>query len=323
MRTKRKSESHIIEKNSLKIIGDILPTYWTIREYKPDYGIDLSIELFEKKENKLNKVYDTLGEHLYIQVKGVEKIKTGSIKIYERNNIENEKIIEKNEFQDLKVVKYSIDTLELKTVQRMGSSLPVLLFVVDTTSKLIYFLCLNDYIDKVILPKNKDYHLKKTITLNIPESNIISKTKETLIPLYLYAKRPKYYAFFIKVGYQRNELNFIGKNLISQCKYFAEILMNQDIFSGENNWHIMSSIHSNLGKLIEKGKGPSSILKKTDDINAVWENGAFPNELYTETEMLNSMSIQALWDQMDNLKNVYETICREWFLPTSLGIKNS
>lgn len=323
MRTKRKSESHIIEKKSLKIIDDILPTYWTIREYKPDYGIDLSIELFEEKENKSHKVYDTLGEHLFIQVKGVEKIKKGNIKIYERNNIENEKIIEKKEFQNLKVIKYSIDTVELKTVQRMGSSIPVLLFVVDTTSECIYFLCLNDYIDKIILPKNTDYHLKKTLTLNIPESNIISKKKETLKPLYLYAKRPKYYAFFIKVGYQRNELDFVGKELIKQCKYFAEILMNQDIFSEENNWHIMSGINSNLKRLIEKEKGPSTIIKKTDDVDAVWEYGSNSTELYTETEMLNSMSIRSFWDQMDNLKNVYETICREWFIPTNLGIKNN
>ena len=45
MRTKRKTLAHLIDKSALDIIDDLIPEYWTIREYKPDYGIDLAIEL--------------------------------------------------------------------------------------------------------------------------------------------------------------------------------------------------------------------------------------------------------------------------------------
>ena len=80
MRTKRKSLSHIIDATANEIIRSKLPIYWSIRDYKPDYGIDLAIELFEKSNDGTNN-YDTLGEHIFIQVKGTKKIKTISIKI--------------------------------------------------------------------------------------------------------------------------------------------------------------------------------------------------------------------------------------------------
>ncbi len=316
MQTKRKSKSHIIEKRSLQIIEDILPEYWTTRNYKPDYGIDLSIELFEEKES--NK-YDTLGEHIFIQVKGTEKIKKGNFKIKERNNIENEPIKEKDTYKNLEVIKFQIDTVELRTIQRMGNSVPVLLFLVDTTNEQIYFICLNDYIDKVILPSDPLYFKKKSLTLNIPSENLIDN--KNLLPIYLYAKRPKYYAFFVKVGYQYNELQFSGNSIIEQSQHFAKILLFQDVFAQKNNWHIMDSIKEELLYLIEKAEGPSEKVNATklDSTEKIWAMNGNENELFTEYDMMNRFSINALWQQMDNLKNMYESVCREWYLPTYLS----
>ena len=48
---KRRVTQHIMEDESLKLVQKILPKEWVIRDYKPDYGIDISIELFEPVEN--------------------------------------------------------------------------------------------------------------------------------------------------------------------------------------------------------------------------------------------------------------------------------
>lgn len=75
MRSKIKSKSHIIECKSLEIIRSLLPEYWTIREYKPYYALDLSIEIFETTKDKADDIcFETLGEHFFIQVKGTEKV---------------------------------------------------------------------------------------------------------------------------------------------------------------------------------------------------------------------------------------------------------
>jgi hypothetical protein len=318
MRPKRKSTSHITEKVSLKIISEILPEYWSIREYKPDYGIDLSIELFEKNDSEEQLVYDTLGEHLFIQVKGTDNADMTNIKIKERQNIENTPLKERGAEKQIEVIKIVIDTNELFTIHRMGSTLPVILFVVDIKTKNIYFLCLNDYIDKVILAKEPHFFSKdqEDKTIYIPTSNLITENSNTLLPIYFYAKRPKFYSFFNKIGYQKNELNYCSeKTLVERSKYYISILLRFDVW--ENNyWPIINHFKPML-KSIKDNDGIAIGFVEgfvPDDKEKEWEYGS-NGILYTQKEVLNFQHIHSLWSQMDNMKNVYETTCREWFLP--------
>ncbi len=323
MRSKRKSESHIIEKKSLKIIEDILPYYWTIREYKPDYGLDLSIELFEEKLNGNDRFYDTLGEHLFVQVKGVKKVDYKKLKIKERNNIEDSPLKETDDYSEIEVIKFSIDTVELRTIQRMGNAVPVLLFLVDTEAERIFFVCLNDYIDKLLLPTSPDYYLQGHKTINVPVSNEITKEIKTILPLYLYAKRPKYYAFFNKVGYQLGELNYTDDSQLKhKSQHFAKILLHFDIWNKNFNWHALEYFHENLDNIISKSIPIIELNKgvKLDDTDKSWEtNFSGIDEFYTEKETYEFMRIRSFWQQMDNLKNIYESMSREWFLPTFLN----
>ncbi len=322
MRPKRKSESHIIEKKSLKIINDILPEFWTIREYKPDYGIDLSIELFEKKDIGKKSIYDTLGEHLFVQVKGVEDIQSSVVKIMKRNNIENSPLSEEDVIGEIDVIKFSIDTNELFTVHRMGSTIPVILFVVDVNNDKIYFVCLNDYIDKVILPQTPNFFSleQETKTIFIPKTNLISNDLQTLNPLFFYSKRPKFYSLFNKIGYQKNELNFCNEEiLIERCQYYAELLLRFDVW--ENSvWPILS----HFKKVLNQFKTTNNIIIGLvdgvilDEDIKKWEYG-LEGKVYSQKEVMNFMNLHSTWDQMDNIKNVYESMCREWFLPTELG----
>lgn len=322
MRPKRKTNSHLIEKKSLQIINDTLPHYWTIREYKPDYGIDLSIELFEEVNVEGKMVFDTLGEHFFVQAKGVEAIEKAKIKIKNRSNIENHPLEEGEDTKEIEVIKFQIDTNELFTIHRMGNTIPVLLFVIDVSSEEIYFVCLNDYIEKIILPNEPDFFTKEQVTkiLYIPCENLITSEKDSLSPIYFYSKRPKFYSFFNKIGYQTNELNFCQEEiLIERCKYYTSILLRFDIW--ENNfWPIIDYFKQMLIKLTETNEIPIAFVDSftPNDEEKEWEYGSF-GKLYTQKEVLNFMHIHSLWQQMDNLKNIYETLCREWFLPLHNG----
>ena len=57
--TKRRTFQHIMEDKSVLKLRNILPAEWVIREYKPDYGIDLTIEIFRYLDAKQEKA-DTL-----------------------------------------------------------------------------------------------------------------------------------------------------------------------------------------------------------------------------------------------------------------------
>ncbi|AWI26846.1 DUF4365 domain-containing protein [Flavobacterium pallidum] len=318
-RTKRKALAHIIEKKSLAIIEAILPVFWTIREYKPDYGIDIILELFEEKPGKTKPVYDTLGEHIYIQVKGAENLKPSKIKVHLRNNVENGPLQESEKFKEIEVFKFSIDTVELNTVQRMGSAFPVLLFLVETNTGRVFFVCLNDYIDKILLPEATEYSGKKTKTIFIPAVNEITNDKDSLLPLYLYAKRPKYHAFFSKVAYQYRELYYCdGYELTERAKHFAKLLLYNDVWDQRYNWATLSEYYKELQNVAEFGCTIdfSKTGDSLDNIEKAWDRNGDENYVYTEFEMRRSMAISSLWHQLSTINNVFESMSREWFLPT-------
>jgi len=320
MRPKRKIETHLMEESSLQIVRELLPNYWTIREYKPDYGLDLAIETFEKNEN--HQGFDTLGEHFFVQLKAVQDIEFAELSIFKRNNIENESLKESELHKDIEIIKFTIDTNELATIHRMGNTIPVLLFVVNINTKKLYFLCLNDYIDKIILPKEPTFFdsEQQTKKIYIPASNEITKAERSLFPLMFYAKRPKFYSLFTKIGFQKNELNYCDEsNLILRSQHYAKILLRFDIWNN-STWAITNEYRIQLNNIFTKGALWINFVEgfQPDETELEWEYGS-SGQLYTQKQVLNYMHIHSLWEQMDKMKNVYESLCREWFLPTQFG----
>jgi len=85
VRKKQRVSQHIMEDASYHIIKELIPKEWVIREFnRPDYGIDLIIELFEKIDDK---TYETLGEFIYVQVKSSEQLPISTEKIYRVGNV--------------------------------------------------------------------------------------------------------------------------------------------------------------------------------------------------------------------------------------------
>ncbi len=82
---KRRPEQHITGETGVSILKDIFPKEWVVREYVPDYGIDLDVELFEDIGDK---TYRTLGEHILFQVKGTKELIKKTITLYSRMNVE-------------------------------------------------------------------------------------------------------------------------------------------------------------------------------------------------------------------------------------------
>lgn len=309
--TKKRSAEHVIDSKGQEIFKSCLPAHWVLREYKPDYGIDYSLEIFDK----INEDdFETLGEHIYIQLKTVTSCKTRKLKLSPRKNIEIYKqYLENNDIEEIYVKKITLETSELLTVERMGMGLPVILILVDLSETQCYFVCLNDYIDKILIPENSFYGDKATKTIYIPEKNKFNKTGIGKTAVLWYGKRAKLLAAFQKFTFQENvllerpiknvgELEDIAMhflNLINRYDFWSEYSICKPI---RNIYHMINDI-----KKYGFSKMPG-IIYFTDDV--------------TEEEKIYN-SINHFWRQLTNLTNMYEDIWREWFLPTYLALKTS
>lgn len=327
-RTKRKTESHLIDEGAQTILRKRLPNYWTIRDYKPDYGIDLSIELFQQS---VPGSYDTLGEHLFVQLKGAKKLTTRKLTLPPRLNVEKYRVelnIKDNHDEgfDIEAISLPLESSELVTVQRMGSSIPVLLVTVDITTGRVFFLCLNDYIDKVLLPQDPHYACRGKKTVYIPIRNEITLDEQSILPLLLYAKRAKLYAAFQKFRYQHNELSYVPtQKLDEQAKHFAEILLRYDFWNSCPWWFPIAAAHQHLQNFLDTGR-PGLMQYDYSQLpeglrNQFWTDPSDGTGEYLLEEIQRFQEIRMLWDQLVNLGSIHEEICREWFLPTNFGVQ--
>ncbi|MFC4396898.1 DUF4365 domain-containing protein [Arthrobacter sedimenti] len=109
------------------------------------------------------QMYQTWGEHLYLQVKTTDKFKFSK-------HVEDDRVTP--------VLKFSIETAELKLVEAMGASVPVVLLVVDRADMKLFYVCLNDYISKKLAVSSPTWRDQQSITLYIPIRNEIRVTDE-------------------------------------------------------------------------------------------------------------------------------------------------
>lgn len=234
-----------MEDESIQIIKEKLPPHWVIRPYRPDYGIDLSVEVFKLANDNSNQS-EALGEHFFVQVKSVEKMQLHKIKVHPCMNVA--KFSREINFEhskhdpiEIDVLKYSLDTALLSTIQAMGASVVVLLFFVALDVKQVFFLCLNDYIDKILIPDDPLFCNKKSKTIFIPVKNEVINKEKLLVPIRFYAKRAKFYSAFNLFNYQNGALQYCvnPENARSMAIHFIDNLKYLDIWQDVEMWRIM------------------------------------------------------------------------------------
>jgi hypothetical protein len=305
-RRKRRSFTHIMEEQSLAVIRDVLPPEWVMHEYKPDYGIDFIVEVFSFLDDE-QKYAETLGELFFVQAKSVQTTTTSTVKAYPRVNVEKTSGVQESqeEYIEIDIIKYEIETAELATIQSMGAATPVLLFLVALDTKRVFFVCLNDLIDKVIIPLDPMYAQCTSKTIYIPVKNEVLNTRAHLGALRFYARRSKMFAAFAKFGYQENELSYLEIEDMDDATFQSMIVR-----------FIQSALHQDIWHTIEWGvvKDLLSHLQTIQAVLTEWIADETTNDL--PTLLFNA---KICWQRLANLSQMYEEICREWFLPTFLS----
>ena len=236
---KIRDKNHIIETRSLLFLQNLLPDEWVQRKMDPDYGIDLDLELFDYEEN----VCVTLGEHIFLQVKGTEALKYATIKPVGKQ-IYTKKELDK---MQVPVLKFVVDVSLMKLVERMGSAIPVLLIVVDITSQIAYYICLNDYVRNVLLYRSSNYRNQDSITIYIPKENIFTPSVASW-----YGKRAKLYGLFQELLTLADNIRLYNEdhkvNAVERC---LKIIATSDAWSVCKHWPALEELHKQLNIMCE------------------------------------------------------------------------
>ncbi|HMD87180.1 MAG TPA: DUF4365 domain-containing protein [Terriglobia bacterium] len=345
-RTKTRVRQHIMEEESIRIVRNTFPAHWVVRDYKPDYGIDLTAEIFEMIDPDKGKAC-TLGETVFLQVKSTDKVTIAPVGVRGRTNVELPRRATSAGPEDetqISVIKYELETSELLTVQAMGACIPVLLLLVELSTHRIYFLCLNDLVEKVILPDDPNYAAHKTRVIQIPTANVIAAGDPvSLGPVATYAKRPKLYAAFEKFAYQQHEIEYAisgyemcatddarnesGLRILGLTRHFLPIVLRYDFWTRMPEWAAIPASHAELrwlevclrdfAPITDIAAARHSFLARPfpSRLPPAFIESMNPEELQREL----CVEIMFIWSRLGNLSRIYEELIREAFLPTELA----
>jgi len=305
---KQRNKQHIIDETGQLLLKSLLPKHWVLREYRPDYGLDYALEIFASPSSELKD--ETLGEHIFVQLKSVSSAKVLPLQLFWRANVEKQpdELMKDAAEGYLETIRFPLEISELITVERMGVGVPVLLVIADISTSKCYFICLNDYIDKILIPKYDDYTTKGSRTIHIPIINEIGSSFGEL-GLRWYAKRPKLYAAFQRFIYQEAELQYARDTaeFMPMARYFASRIEKYDFWDDMEMLRIVGYYGDALKNFISNGR-PNLINFDTKETNV-------------DHDILVTLDILELWRCLVVLSRSYEDFFREWYLPTALSYK--
>ncbi len=322
---KKRTNSHLIDSKGADLLRSVLPNEWVLRPYQPDYGIDFAVEIFDKQEED----FVTMGEHFFIQLKSSSNVSRISKKVHPRYNIEKMPLtLDMEEVKYLDLVSIQLERQELELARSMGPAVPLLLMVADIQKSEVYWVCLNDFVDKVILPEKPVFLKQASHTVHIPLHNRVQNSERDLVPLRFYARRAKLYAAFNRLRYQRHEIQYAydrlstlnyhdieTSELLSMAKHFLGIVLAYDFWRTTYAWPAVEITHIkalNTAELIQRvldGEGLKAVMSRYVEVSQDDTLLAFHL----------ASTITTTFDILANLGNMFEEICREWFLPTYLG----
>ena len=341
--TKKRVRQHMMEDQSIRIVRDTLPEQWVVREYRPDYGIDLTVELFEFTDPQ-KTVAATLGETLFVQVKSTEFVRPSPLRVHRRRNVELGPLEEDaTESTEIEIARLQLETSELLTVQAMGAAVPVLLFLVSLSDRRIYFVCLNDLIEKVVLPGDPEYHAKASRTIHIPLRNCITAADPaSVLSLGTYAKRAKLYAAFEKFAYQLNELEYAytayreapteeraeeaASRIVHLIRHFLAVILRYDFWTRIPEWRLIGHSHQELAWAqeclqTECWRDDQRALQDAllSQPGQRWDEEFIRSLALSDAQSQMLEQITWIWRRLANLSGIYEEVLRERFLPTYLA----
>ena len=331
---KKRPTSHVTDSTGMQLFRSVLPQEWVVREYQPDYGIDYSVEVFDSQGDG----FVTLGEHFFVQLKSHSKVQWITKEVHARYNVAKTPLkYDRRQSSRMRVIAEPLDTAELQLARSMGPATPLALVVADTTHSKVHWVCLNDFVDKVLVPEaGQDLSLQASHTVHLPDFNRIHPTDDALIPLRFLARRGKLYSAFNLFRYQRHDIQCAldrwatgvahqldDPDLLRLANHFLGTVLAYDFWKTTHAWpaveftHMRAEATATMVAQAIAGDSLDSILAHRLERADVSSSGKPKDDAL---RFLITSDIRSTFDQLSNLGDLFEEICREWFLPTHFGL---
>ncbi len=334
---KKRPTSHVTDSVGIQLFRSALPQEWVVREYKPDYGIDFAVEVFDSHGDE----FVTFGEHFFVQLKSRSRVQWVTREMQARGNVESSPLkYDRRQSCRMRVIAEAVDTAELQLARSMGSANPLVFVVADTTDSVVHWVCLNDFVDKVLVPKaGQDLSVQGSHTIYLPEFNRMDLSDEALFSLRFLARRGKLYSAFNRFRYQRHQVQFAlerqaaggvhaveDPDLLGLVGHFLGTVLAYDFWETTDAWRPIGDVHlraettANMVAQANAGDSLESILARRSKALGV----SIPSDPTEDLlRFLFVTDIETTFDQLANLGNMFEEVCREWSLPTYLGMLTS
>lgn len=309
-RSKMQGEQQLIDAVGQNLLRSVLPSHWILREYRPDFGLDFALELFEARDADIDGPagMQTLGEHIFIQLKSVRSPNPRMVSVPERGNVQkNVAAVDSGVVGSMLTYRHALDMEELVTVERMGIGAPVLLVIADLQEQRCSFVCLNDYIDRVLVPAHSDYRSAKSRTVHVPVDNDLTSTRGQRAVRW-YGKRAKLLAAFQRFNYQYVELRYAQGHgdLLPLARAFASKAVAYDFWDDRELPVPVGEAAAALRRFAATG-----YIAEPQDAST-GSDPAFDT-------LLREQSILDLWRRLELLGRTFEDVWQEWYLPTGIG----
>lgn len=312
---KRRDRRHVMEEESGMLLRAALPDEWVIHEYKPDYGIDGTVEIFDPLPG-VDGVSETLGEHVFFQLKSIERARFGqrAARSYGSPLAGGEERGPRLSVE-YEALAYDLEVNELLTVEAMGGSIVVVLFLVALDTRKTYVISLTDYIERVLNREDPGWRTKTKKRIFIP-SDMLVPSPQALGLLRLYGGRPKLMHLFNVATYQFNELlraQRVGK-LKPLAARFCERLLVLDVWR-ISAWGLPFHYYQLLRACRDFLSGNLEALPRLGlavSADEMLDTGAY--------EWISDHLVLNVWEGLQALGATYEEKVREWGVPTYFGI---
>lgn len=300
--------NHIAEAEAIRFIQNILPVEWVQRVISPDYGIDIDLELFDYEDN----VCVTLGEHVFLQVKGTHSPNYSKVKVF--GDLDDNKEID--------VIKYQIETSLLNLVERIGGAIPVLLIVVDLQKSVAYQICLNDYIKNILPYQNSNYKNQDSVTIYIPTDNVLDKNC-----CLWYGKRAKLYSLFYELLSFVDDLDYLNYyDYVLKVEKIIQRFCTNDAWKVKSSWYLLEHLYNTMITMKENemisSLGYESSKHFCADVNKWTTEKVYIGASEIEISLIDYAKYISCKDLVEKIKVVsstYEHNLRHMFMPSKLN----
>ncbi|MFJ9889269.1 DUF4365 domain-containing protein [Streptomyces sp. NPDC091287] len=318
---KRRNFRHVMEEDSGVLLRTKLPREWVLHEYAPDYGIDGTVEIFEPVGDD-GESFETLGEHIFFQLKSIKKRNvTKKVAVQRYNPLLGKEFppgrrnVGGKWAARFDAITYDMEVDELLTIEAMGASVAVVLFLVPLDENEVYIVSLTDYIDRVLNFDDPGWRNKGTKRIYIPVVNKVP-TPPAMALLRQYGKRAKLMHLFNVSSYQCDAISDLLDNpereVEALASQFCDRLLALDVWS-ENSWSILQFYHGILIGYRDLFAGDKAAINRIG-----WKYIENPDDLMLDLRT----KIHFAWKGLRSLGPTYEDLVREWGLPTYNGMYN-